>query len=253
MTAQQLDEALAAQDANPVPKTNPRALSVPAIATVGGAVDGVIAHLGATPIRVTPEAPRALRFDPSIPRTYQGPPESVLARVAGKLHRAISGTNPSERFGGLFLGPSGCGKSSAGAWCLRRWRSVETKRRVDADPEGYPPALSARLHAPSVAWLDALEATDAERRYRLGSGDPADLAEAYRADWLVLDDVGLTCSATLVQLVLARRYQACLPTIVTTGLERGQLVQHIGAATVRRIVEFEGRAGVMIDCHGGGS
>lgn len=236
MTAEMLDEALMAQDANPGVKANPRPQPVPAIGTLGDA----LANLKwAPPVSTLEQAPpfRPRRVDPAIPKAYQGDHPALLARLGFKLKRAVESSPSDTRYGALFLGPSGCGKSSAAAWLLRRWRAWSAGQK----------------HGPvAIAWLDALEATDAERRYRLGSGDPEDLAEAYRADWLVLDDVGLTCSATLVQLVLARRYQACLPTIVTTGLERGQLVQHIGAATVRRIVEFEGRAGVMVDCHGGG-
>ena len=171
--------------------------------------------------------------DPSIPRIYQGPPDALLARCVERIQRAVTSVDRGQRYGALIAGPSGCGKSSAAAWALRRWRA----------------SVMLGGEKPTLAWLDALEATDAERRYKLGSGDPEALAEAYCADWLVLDDVGTTCSPTLVQLVLARRYQAGLPTIVTTGLEREQLVQHIGAATVRRIIEFEGRAGLLVDCH----
>lgn len=235
MTAEQLDKAMTAQDANPGVKANPRPQPGAANA-LGEVIASIMKATGQTELVYETAPARVRRIDPAIPAAYQGPPKALLERAPFRLRRAVEAVAADVRYGALFLGPSGCGKSSAAAWAVRRWRA---HNGPNADMAG------------TVAWLDALEATDAERRYRLGSGDPEDLAEAYRADWLVLDDVGLTCSATLVQLVLARRYQACLPTIVTTGLERGQLVQHIGAATVRRIVEFEGRAGVMVDCHGG--
>jgi hypothetical protein len=101
-----------------------------------------------------------------------------------------------------------------------------------------------------VFWLDAIVATDAEKRYRLGSGDPELLVEAYRAEWVVIDDIGRSTSPALVESVLARRYQAGLATIATTGLTRQQLSEHIGAATVRRILEFQGQKGLLVDCHG---
>jgi hypothetical protein len=184
-----------------------------------------------------PAARRHVSVDPAIPDAYRGQPGPLLDRCADKIRRAVTGMVPSQRYGALLMGPSGCGKSSAAAWAMRRWCA----------------SAGAAGSRTTLGWLDAIEGTDAERRYRLGSGDPEFLSEAYRAEWLVIDDVGMATSVTLVQLVLARRYQACLPTIVTTGLERDQLVNHIGAATVRRMVEFEGRPGVMVDCHRGES
>lgn len=180
---------------------------------------------------------RRVAPDPAIPSAYQGRPEALLDRCAERLRKAVICMPASQRYGALFLGPSGCGKSSAAAWAVRRWRASA----------GAPAGRQA------LAWLDAIDATDAERRYRLGSGEPELLTSACRAEWLVVDDVGLSTSVQLVQLVLARRYQSGLPTIVTTGLEREQLVQHVGAATVRRMVEFQGRAGQLVDCHRGGA
>ncbi len=171
------------------------------------------------------------RIDPSIPPAYRGDPPVLLARAFPRLRSVVQAHPSEERFGALLLGPTGAGKSSVAAWALRRWQSIKQPEPV------------------RLSWLDALEATDAERRYRLGTGDPEELASAYQADWLVLDDVGLSSSASLVQLVLARRYQACLPTIVTSGLTPDQLSTHIGAASVRRVVEFEGKPGLFVNCH----
>ncbi len=185
------------------------------------------------------------RIDPSIPLAYAAEPRLLLSRASQTLQRAIQAQPGAERFGALLLGPTGAGKSSAAAWALRRWQAAHPAWVPAPDPSGF----EVRPRAVTLSWLDALEATDAERRYKLGTGDPEDLDQAYRADWLVLDDVGLSSSASLVQLVLARRYQACLPTIVTSGLTPDQLSAHIGAASVRRVVEFEGKAGLFVNCH----
>jgi hypothetical protein len=188
------------------------------------------------------------KFDPRIPAAYGGDPKALIARLHAALRDAVTGKPENVRYGALLLGPTGDGKSSAAAWAVRRWdawRSREARR--NHLEQGWIPANY--VEGIRIAWLDAIEATDAERRYRLGSGDPEELAAAYRAEWLVLDDVGLSTSATLVQLVLARRYQACLPTVVTSGLTAAQLSVHIGAATVRRIIEHEGEPGVFVDCH----
>lgn len=225
MKAEDIDAALAAREADPKPTPTP---SIPRLAVNAVRFPRIV------PDQAPPE-PIRLESDPAIPNAYQAPPKDLIGRpgVHAKLRDAVAKQDPASRFGGLFLGPSGCGKSSVAAWALRRWRATR--------------ALDGR-HV-TLAWLDALEATDAERRYRLGSGDPEHLASAYRADWLVLDDVGMTSSVTLVQLVLARRYAERLPTIVTSGLRRDELTNHIGGATVRRVVEFEGKGGPLVDCH----
>jgi hypothetical protein len=190
------------------------------------------------------------KIDTSIPLAYAvsatgNEHAALLDRVVPKLSAAVSAQPKEHRYGALLLGPTGCGKSSAAAWAVQRWRAwCRREARAAAERDLLP--LDA-YDTQRLAWLDAIEATDSERRYRLGTGDPEELAEAYRADWLVLDDVGLSTSATLVQLVLARRYQACLPTIVTSGLTAAQLATHIGAASVRRIVEHEGKPGVFVD------
>lgn len=170
--------------------------------------------------------------DPAIPAAYRCAPAALHGRAHPALRKATSGMPADTRYGALFLGPSGCGKSSVAAWAMRRWRS------------GQGRGLRGTL-----GWVDAIQMTDGDRRYRLGTGDPEELVHAYRCDWLVLDDVNLSCSATLVQLVLGRRYQAALPTIVTSGLRSAELVGHIGAAAVRRIAEFAGVTGLMVDLH----
>lgn len=177
-------------------------------------------------------------MDSSIPENYRDEPRALLARATQALRDAAAGTASPERFGALLMGPTGAGKSSVAAWLLRRW---------EAHARQQVPSGNGR--DPRVAWLDALDATDGERRYRLGSGDPEDLERSYRADWLVLDDVGKSCSPTLLQQILARRYASQRPTIVTTGLTPDELTAHIGAATVRRIVEFKGQPGLLVNAH----
>lgn len=171
-----------------------------------------------------------------VPSAYAVGAASLRARFDSKFWKALSRMRPDRCCGALFLGPSGCGKSSAAAYAVLRWLA-----RV---------GCRTPSRAKPVVWLDAIEATDAERRYRLGSGDPEWLVEAYRAEWLVIDDIGVSTSPVLLQLVLARRYQAGLATIATTGLTREQLSEHIGAATVRRVLEFQGQKGLLVDCHG---
>lgn len=232
MTPDALDRALAALPADD-DITPGRGVSVPAIGNILGTYD-YASLIERFEVRddIPPDPPRRTTAPPCVPARYAVGPKQLRGWISPAIWRAVEATVPEIRYGVLLLGPSGCGKSSAAAYLVQRWRS--------------------RAHAGSVCWLDAIEATDAERRYRLGDGDPAWLTEASRADWLVLDDVGKATATATAQLLLARRYAQQLPTIVTTGLERPALVEQLGAATVRRIVEYEGRErAILVDAHGG--
>jgi hypothetical protein len=183
------------------------------------------------------ERPRS-KLTRYVPAAYAVGGAALRSRLDPRLSAALSRVKAEQCCGALFLGPSGCGKSSAAAFAVLRWL------------DKHRPSAQWRKR---IVWLDAIEATDAERRYKLGSGDPPALVDAYRAEWLVIDDIGMSTSPALVQLVMSRRYQDGLATIATSGLTREQLSEHIGAATVRRIVEFQGTKGLLVDCHRRGS
>lgn len=234
MTAAELAAALTPLDTSGVSSTQGRPPSVPAMGPQPVDYGPLIPPAPLAPLTVNQPAAYTPNQYRCVPRAYAVPASVLRARISSPLWKALESMDPAERCGAVFLGPSGAGKSSAAAYAVQRWRAK------------VGPSLTLRER---VFWLDALEATDAERRYRLGSGDPEQLTDAYTAEWLVLDDIGTTTSPTLVQLVLARRYQAGLPTIATTGLTRDEFTNHVGAATARRVLEFGGRKGVFVDCH----
>lgn len=236
MTPEELDGALRALDTQGTPKTQGHPQSVPAMGPRPADFGPLLPPVPLAPLTVNQPTSPPPRQHRCVPRAYAVSPSELRARICPPLWKALEGMPPGERCGAVFLGPSGVGKSSAAAYAVQRWRAK------------VGPTLALRER---VFWLDALEATDAEKRYRLGSGDPEHLSDAYTAEWLVLDDIGTTTSPTLVQLVLARRYQAGLPTIATTGLTRDEFTSHVGAATARRVLEFGGIKGVFVDCHGG--
>lgn len=235
MTPDELDKALRARDTLEGPKTQGHPLSGPAMGPRAVDYGPFIPPVPLTPPTVNQPKSQPPSQYRCVPRSYAGSPSELRARINPQLWKALELAPRDERFGAVFLGPSGVGKSSAASYAVQRWRAK------------VGPSTTMRER---VFWLDALEATDAERRYRLGTGDPEQLVDAYTADWLVLDDIGSTTSPTLVQLVLAKRYQAGLPTIATTGLTRDEFASHVGAATARRVLEFGGRKGVFVDCHG---
>lgn len=249
MTADELDKALASQGTSTPSSTQGQALPVPANG-IGGQhyrldfsqyVPNIRPDEAPESAKPAPVPTRRIRSG-CVPIAYDVGPAELKARISGKLWKALERMPKAEHTGMLFLGPSGCGKSSAAAYALQRYYAHGPQRRSEW-------LGGSGTEGPDVAWLDALEATDEERRYRLGTGDPNWLKNAERADWLVIDDVGTGSSATLVQLVLARRYQACKPTIMTSGLDQKALTTHIGAATVRRVLETGGLKGLLVDCH----
>lgn len=232
MKAEDIERALAEREANGMLQRQ----AVTGVAPLANPIRMALVAAGTPPLtEPPPESAPTLGPDLNLPSAYRGHPQALLARCHPLLRAEVE-RRRSAAYGGLFLGPSGCGKSSAAAWAIRCWRAA---RHRDGKPY-------------STGWVDALELTDAERRYKLGTGTPAILDTAYTADWLVLDDVGTTASTTLIQLILSSRYRDCKPTLVTSGLEVSQLVAHIGSATVRRIIEHEGQGGPFVDCHQGG-
>ncbi len=247
MTREELDEALTGLGPLDPPSAQGRARSVSAKGIVGAPLpldfSAYVPNIrdDESPLSVKPTQPSRRRAGSGcVPLAYDVGPTELKARISPKLWKAIERMPKDERAGILFLGPSGCGKSSAAAYAVQRYYANGPKR---------PGEWLGSNEGPEIVWLDALEATDEERRYRLGSGDPNWLKAAERADWLVIDDVGTGTSATLVQLVLARRYQNCKPTIMTSGLDQKTLTAHVGAATVRRVLETGGQKGLLVDCH----
>jgi DNA replication protein DnaC len=63
---------------------------------------------------------------------------------------------------------------------------------------------------------------------------------------VVLDDVGSEKDPQAIQELLDYRYARQLPTIATSGLTRQELVQHLGAAYVRRIIEQHAGHAVLV-------
>jgi len=181
-----------------------------------------------------------------IPRRYRGASWANLTdlRTDGgelrvKLSRqGIEAARNLLRAGSraVFVGPSGAGKSTMAAAHLRE--------RIEAGID-------------RVRWFDAAELL-ADEPIEVGDQGRTALPTqlAIVADVLVLDDLGAELeqapagSGLLAQRVgacsrvLAKRFDAERPTLVTTGLSREQVVQLYGDRIARRV--FEGAAVVRL-------
>lgn len=149
---------------------------------------------------------------------------NVRERCWPKLAKAILGNRPRTR-SAILLGPSGCGKTTAATYlCLGR----------------------------DAGWAKGHQLAVCEREHRLGAGEPQLVIDSMRAPILVIDDIRAGQEVAALWRVIDRRYDMCLPTIVTTGLTREGLLDHLGAAGLRRLTEqHAGEQVLIVDCHGG--
>lgn len=148
---------------------------------------------------------------------------NVSDRCWHKLASAILKSQPRPR-SAILLGPSGCGKTTAATYlCLGR----------------------------EAGWAKGHQLAVCEREHRLGAGEPQLVIDSMRAPMLVIDDLRAGQEVAALWRVIDRRYDMCLPTIVTTGLTRDGLQDHLGVAGLRRLTEqHAGERVLIVDCHG---
>ena len=87
-----------------------------------------------------------------------------------------------------------------------------------------------------------------QQTHSLGHGEPTELIEATNSRLLFLDDAGWDRDPAEVSTLLADRYNACRPTIISTGKTPAELSAHYGAPVVARMLEVGGKGrGKVID------
>jgi DNA replication protein DnaC len=98
-----------------------------------------------------------------------------------------------------------------------------------------------RTSVPVAMFVKAADLAASRRCHPLGEGEPRLLVEATEAELLLLDDLGQDekRDGTIFD-VLDARYDAGLPSVVTSGFTLEQLSERYGQALVRRIVETNG-------------
>jgi hypothetical protein len=141
-----------------------------------------------------------------------GAPELAQRVKVGDLDGVIARVLASSR--AIFVGPSGAGKTSLAVACLRE-----------------------RL--PDCMFVSALRLGTARIQSAAGQGE-ADLVErAVGARLLLIDELGgeAKTATNAVRDVVFARYDADLPTWVTTGFASGQLVETYGDGMLRRLTE----------------
>ena len=131
----------------------------------------------------------------------------------------------------VLTGPAGAGKTTL-AVCIHRARAARAP--------GVPSVFSTRAgQAGAGYYVEALEFARARSQHGLGRGEPPSVADAMRAPFAVIDDVGSEpqSAASAVPDVVYERHQRARQTIYTTGLGREQIASVYGAGVARRLLE----------------
>jgi DNA replication protein DnaC len=153
-----------------------------------------------------------------------GTPEFEQA-VANLKLRSVAEKYTIDRGNLLLLGPSGAGKTTTAQAIVRRLAC-----EILAANSGLG-CLS------TFVWTTGSALAHAYRNWPLGS-EPKVIVDAKCSSFLVIDEVGFELIAdNVLYQVIDHRYSKCIPTIVTTGLEREAFIARYGVALDRRLTD----------------
>jgi DNA replication protein DnaC len=137
----------------------------------------------------------------------------------------------------ILCGSSGTGKSFTAAWLLRK----NLSSRIPDHMDRHTWRETVHSHT-GTAWINASELY----------GDREAIATAKSAHLLVLDDFGgdgdMKANHSMINRVVSARYDAMLPTIITTELAIESIKTRYGYRTAEKIVGRPQDGGMIIVC-----
>jgi DNA replication protein DnaC len=146
---------------------------------------------------------------------------------------------PARGFLILYGGP-GTGKSFGAAWTVREY----IKNGV-SDPLDKKTWESAERAGDNAIWINAQEVTEV-------TPDRTLLPKACSARLLIMDDLGreedIKAGNAAVRVVVSKRYDAKLATIITTELSLSDIRKRYGRYVADRLAEDFRDGGALIDC-----
>jgi DNA replication protein DnaC len=139
----------------------------------------------------------------------------------------------------LLCGNPGTGKSFTAVCLLRKY----LKSRIPDHMDRHTWVETEHSRA-GVAWINSSELY----------GDRETIATAKSAHLLVLDDFGgdgeMKANHSTINRVVSTRYDAMLPTIITTGLVIESIKNRYGCRTAEKIVGKAGDGSMIVECKG---
>lgn len=162
--------------------------------------------------------------------------DDISAAISAPALRKVADMDLDGKHNVVLLGGTGIGKSTALALAVRRYH-VRTAYRVEH---------LIGLQFPKIVWTYARDIVAATQAHPLGKGEAPMVEDAKKAALLVLDDIGLERDAGPLLDVLHYRYTAGKPTWSTSGFTLAQLTEKFGDAFVRRLVELNGKPGIVV-------
>lgn len=136
----------------------------------------------------------------------------------------------------IFLGPTKKGKTAAQGYLFRRLilESVRTGENWDS--------------VVSMRWLRAQKLQKEAEAHPMGKGELPEIKEAVSCRLLFIDELGWEKDRSMFSNILAERYDAELPTIISSGYRVEELEEIYGEAFIRRMAEHEGRKPYLVEC-----
>ena len=137
----------------------------------------------------------------------------------------------------MLCGDSGTGKSFTAARLLRKYLKSGIHDRMDKYTW-----KDAEHSATNAAWINAAEL----------SADREAMGTTKSVHLLVLDDFGgdgdMKANHSAINRAVSARYDAMLPTIITTGLMIDSIKKRYGCRTAEKIVGKAGDGGMIVVC-----
>lgn len=190
----------------------------------------------------------------------------VLDAIGDERLRRGAEAALEHRTNQILLGPTGVGKTSTNGWAVRemgfRWLANDyigqLQRIVDRGEDGCrfkTPADDVKQvrrmevsATEKLVWVTAYQLAESVRQHPLGEGEPKIVADMRTKSFAVLDDLGNEPrGAEVLFSVMDSRYEQGLRTFVSTGLTMDDLTNRYGSAFVRRLTEYRGKGGVVVD------
>jgi hypothetical protein len=171
------------------------------------------------------------------------PAAARLACIPKQFRWVAEKYDPAEHGGLAVIGATGTGKTMSVVHAVDRLltaffsNNVREMRHGSQHGERYDIAFSVQEGSP-YSWFRAVDIGKARKQAPLGDGEVEIVTKAVDAQVTIIDDLGWEDERdTAIAEIVAERYDAQRPTIITSGLTAEQIAARYSAAFLRRIID----------------